>query len=122
MGMDLIPINPSADAPRHPVEPPDYMRKDAESEAFWEKHMAGQAIPGRYNWSGWSWLCDHLSAWGVPMGEFSGMNDGDPISAETCEKVAQAIEAHLGELDGDHRAWLQPHIALWRTCGGYWQC
>lgn len=100
MGMDLKPINPSAGAPRH-----------ADGEIKW----------GRYNWSGWRWLVDHLNEWGVDTSEFKGMNDGDPISEGTCIKVAEAIEAHLDELELRDQQWLKNHPTLWRTCGGYLQ-
>jgi len=100
MGMDLKPINPTPDAP-----------KDEDGRLEW----------GRYNWTGWRWIVDHLQAWGVSTSEFKGCNDGDPISAETCRKVADAIEAHLPELEERDRKWLAPHVERWRTCGGYQQ-
>lgn len=53
--------------------------------------------------------------------EFSGFNDGEVISEETCKTVADAIEQHLSELEEVDQRWLKPHIALWRTCGGYEQ-
>jgi hypothetical protein len=98
--MDLKPHSPSADAPR-----------DEYGHIRW----------GRYNWSSWKWLLDHLKIWDVDVHEFSGMNDGDVISEATCLRVADAIEAHLPELDPVEREWLAPHVALWRTCGGYYQ-
>lgn len=76
---------------------------------------------GRYNWSGWNWLCNYLTYWGVDISEFDGCNDGKYISAKTCKEVANAIESHLDELSEEDRNWLQPHINRWRTCGGYWQ-
>ena len=106
MGMDLKPINPSKDAPRYPSD---------------DKYSPNDVIWGRYNWSGWSYICNLLNEWGVNTSEFSGMNDGEVISEETCKKVADAIEAHLDELDKEHREWLKDDIALWRTCGGYRQ-
>ena len=99
MGMDLKPIDPSPDAPTD------------EYGVTW----------GRYNWSGWSWLVDHLNKWGVDTNEFKGMNDGDPISKETCLKVADTIEQHLDELEPRDQKWLKDDIVLWRTCGGYEQ-
>lgn len=100
MGMDLKPIKPSANAPRN---------------------EGGEIRWGRYNWSGWSWLRTHLEDWGVDTSELSGMNDGATISEATCLKIADAIEAHLDELNVEDRGWLKPDIALWRTCGGYEQ-
>jgi hypothetical protein len=101
MGWDLRPINPSPDAPREPE--------------------TGEPVWGQYNISGWEWLNSHLVDWGVDTSEFSGFNGGDVISAETCLKVADAIEQNLVELDEEHREWIESHIVLWRTCGGYEQ-
>lgn len=106
MGMDLKPIRPSKNAPRYPAD---------------DKYAPGQVIWGRYNIAGWGWIWDRLTEWGVDTSEFSGFNNGDKISAATCRKVADAIEQHLPELDERNRRWLEPHIALWRTCGGYRQ-
>lgn len=100
MGMDLEPVAPTAEAP---------------------KRQDGTPKWGRYNWSGWSWLMDLLEKWGVDTREFSGMNDGEVISEETCRQVADAIEKHLPELDGEAQAVLKEDIILWRTCGGYRQ-
>ena len=106
MGMDLKPLRPSKAAPRHPAD---------------DKYSPNKPVWGQYNWSGWSLLCEHLEKWGVDTSEFRGVNDGDKISAKTCRAVADAIEAHLHELDEPHRNWLAPHVARWRTCGGYAQ-
>ena len=103
MGMDLKPINPSADAPKYPDDCPYEPRR-------------GQARWGRYNWSGWGVLLDSLREWGVDTAEFAGSNDGDVISDETCKKVADAIEKHA---PADH--WLRDDVIYWRTCGGYEQ-
>lgn len=93
MGMDLVPIN-----------------KDRINVA----HL-------QYNWSGWRWIIDRLNKWGVDIEEFKGVNDGHVISEETCKKVADALEQHLPELEKDDQEWLSPHVAAWRTCGGYEQ-
>lgn len=100
MGMDLKPIAPAPDAPRDPD---------------------GSLAWGRYNISGWGWLIERLGEWGVDTSEFVWFNDGAPISAETCRQVGDAIEQHLDELTDRHRAWITPHVARWRTCGGYEQ-
>lgn len=100
MGMDLKPVNPSPGAPHH-----------EDGTVKW----------GRYNWSGWRWLTEHLDEWGVDTSEFKGMNDGDPISEATCIKVAEAIEQHINELEPCDQRWLKDDIVLWRTCGGYLQ-
>lgn len=57
----------------------------------------------------------------ISTDEFTFINDGDPISETTCQRVASAIEAALPSLEEEDHEWLQPHIALWRTCGGYQQ-
>lgn len=100
MGMDLRPINPSPDAPRRP-----------NGDFEW----------GRYNWAGWGWLLDKLEDWGLDLSEFSGSNDGDAISEETCVKVSKLIAEHLPELEPDDRSWIEKHVQLWATCGGYEQ-
>jgi hypothetical protein len=100
MGMDLKPIKPSENAPLY---------------------EGGEVQWGRYNWSGWSWLRTHLEDWGVDTSELTSMNDGATISEATCLKIADAIEAHLDELNAEDRGWMKNHIALWRTCGGYEQ-
>lgn len=98
MGMDLAPINPSADAPR-----------DEHNEPIW----------GHYNWLGWCWLITHLTEWNIPHPSLYGFNDGDEIPDAECKAIADALEAHLDELSPEHRKWTLPKIALWRTCGGY---
>ena len=94
----LKPISPTADAPCND---------------------RGDLIWGGYNMAGWFLLRKCLILWGVDISEFTGINDGAPISAATCVKVADAIEAHLPELDERDRKWLGSHIKRWRTCGGY---
>lgn len=106
MGMDLKPINPSANAPRHSTDD-----KWSPNEAFW----------GRYNWSGWSYIIDRLNEWGVDTSTFAGCNDGAVIPDEVCKQVADAIEKNAPNLDEEHRDWLLGHVLLWRTCGGYEQ-
>lgn len=98
--MDLRPVNPSDEAPR-----------DDEGNVIW----------GRYNISGWSYFRQLLEQWEVNTDELSGMNDGEVISEETCIDIADAIESNLDTMHPDDREWLEPKIALWRTCGGYEQ-
>ena len=100
MGMDLIVIAPTKNAP---------------------KDTNGNIIDGRYNISGWTTLWNLLIDWNIDVSEFSGYNDGEIICQETCQDVAKAIEDNLHTLDEKHKNWLQPHIELWRTCGGYEQ-
>ncbi len=75
----------------------------------------------RYNCAGWVQLIKLLNKWGANTSEFSGSEDGSVISEATCIAVANAIESHLPELSNNHQEWLQPHIDLWRNCGGYKQ-
>ena len=109
MGMDLEPINPSDDAPFE---------------------ITGNPRWGRYNWCGWNLLIRLLEEKGLDTSEFSGCNDGEVISDETCKKVANILEALTrpetvgethSELDEPNRQWLESRIELWRTCGGYRQ-
>ena len=100
MGMDLIPCAPSQDAPRD---------------------ENNQIVNGRYNWSGWKWLAEHLVDWGVNTDELAELNDGDVISDRTCKIIADTIEQHLSELTIEDQTWIKQHIILWRTCGGYEQ-
>lgn len=109
MGMDLKPMRPTKDAPCYPA--------DYEYAAY-----RGRVIWGRYNWSGWGWLTDHLAEWGdVDMSHFAGSNDGALIPAKVCRQVADSLEKHLPELSSADRDWIAPHVQLWRTCGGYRQ-
>ena len=109
MGMDLIPVRPSKDAPRYPKN-------------FFYKPYRGQPTPARYDWGGWSLITGLLVKWGVKLEGFSGMNDGEIIKAAKCREVADAIEKHLDDPDvAEHKEWLKEDIILWRTCGGYRQ-
>lgn len=78
-----------------------------------------------YNVIGWSTLIHYLKQWKVDTREFSYVNDGDPISAKTCRKVAHAIADHLHTLPPDHQDWLKDHPPLWcylADHGGCKQC
>lgn len=94
MGMDLCAIDPKDD------------------EHDYDLH---------YNWTGWGWLISRLNEWGVDTSEFSGANDGDIISASTCECVADAISNNLSTLDFEDQLWIRHHIDAWRGCGGFRQ-
>jgi hypothetical protein len=99
MGMDLVPVNPSAEMPNDD----DY----------------GNGL--HYNWAGWRWITTFLEEKGVDLSEFSGFNDGEIISEDTCKIVADTLEEHLKGFDAETRNWIEPHILRWRTCGGYEQ-
>jgi hypothetical protein len=73
--------------------------------------------PLDYNCTGYETLTHYLKRWGVDVSEFNGRNEGYPISAETCNKVADALDAHLHELSADHKRWLECHAAEWRRLG-----
>ena len=100
MGMDLRPRKPHKN---HPAT------------------AGGFPVWGRYSWHGWKVLIGYLNMWGVDTSEFDVWNEGRPISAQTTKLVADALERHLPELPKEEQKWLQHHIVLWRTCGGYWQ-
>ena len=100
MGMTLIPIRPTQTAP-----PDKY----------------GGPMGLQYNLDDWGWLRQQLRGWGVDTARFSGCNDGERIPATVCRQVADALAAHLGELDGEQRKWLRPQIRVWRTGGGFRQ-
>lgn len=71
--------------------------------------------PLHYTWSAWGLLDDLLESWGVDAREFSGPNDGDPIKAETCAAVADALDAHLEELPTEQRKLFSGHSKMWRA-------
>jgi len=104
--MGLEPIAPTAEAPRYPAD---------------DKYSPNEVIWGRYNWTGWSLLIDLLNRYGVNTEQFAGCNDGDAITKEKCEEVANVLEANLSSMITEDRNWLEPHIKLWRTCGGHRQ-
>jgi hypothetical protein len=99
MGISLVPIKPARNAPRY------------------------RGKPGvcDYNWTAWKSLRDWLDEWGVDTSEFCYGDSGSRISAATCQKVADAIEAHLPELPKQDRQWLAETVKYWRTCGGFRQ-
>ena len=104
--MDLEPIAPTAEAPRYSAE---------------DNYFPDEVIWGRYNGTGWSLLIDLLNRFGVNTEQFAGCNDGDVITKEKCEEVANVLEANLSGMTSEDKWWLEPHIKLWRTCGGYRQ-
>ena len=101
MSWHLKPINPSADAAQNP-------------ETKEPQH-------GHYNLIAWLMLIRLLRTWNLDVSEFSDVNEGQIICESTCQKIASAIEEHLPHLDHNYRNWLEPHIVLWRTSGGYEQ-
>ncbi len=102
MGMDLIPL-----------------RKD--KQQYWL----------HYNWCGWSTLIDFLRKLGVDTDEFSGWNDGEVISGNTCKEVSKTLEDHFdefteefsdgGETDEETSKFCKHHIDHWKKCGGFRQ-
>lgn len=46
----------------------------------------------RFNWTGWTVLCDFLESIGCDLHEFSGTNDGEIVSASSCTSIADKIE------------------------------
>lgn len=101
MGMDLHPVNPDAKAPRD---------------------EAGNPRALMFNLSGWATLRSWLYAMGVDVSEFASYNDeGTIISNETCQRVADLMEASLDKVDENNRSWLEQQIPFWRHCGGFTQ-
>jgi hypothetical protein len=82
MGMTLIPIRPTQKAPLDKNGNPRWLH---------------------YNLGDWGWLRQQLRGWGVDTARFSSCNDGERIPAKLCRQVADALEVHLGELDGEQR-------------------
>jgi len=55
----------------------------------------------RFNWSGWSNVCNFLSSRGCDLSEFAGSNDGDVVPAKSCKAIADTLDklrARLTEL------------------------
>jgi hypothetical protein len=75
-----------------------------------------------YNLAGWETLLGFLRDWGVDVTEFRGTNDGDIISAATCEVVASAIAAHLDDLPFRDRKWLTGAAEAWRQMSDLGGC
>jgi len=72
-----------------------------------------------YNWAGWDQLCDLLAKNNVLTDEFTGVNDGDYISVETCREVANTLENHFEEeKEGWGEGYLRKQIEFWRECRG----
>jgi hypothetical protein len=69
--------------------------------------------PLHYTWAGWEVLIGFLKDCGIELTEFKRVDEGDPISAETCFKVANTIDFHWDELIGN-RIWLRNHVQEWR--------
>lgn len=52
----------------------------------------------RFNWSGWSVLCDFLEGLNCDLSEFSGSNNGDEVSEDTCLAIADRLDEVKAEL------------------------
>lgn len=84
-----------------------------------------------YNLSGWRWMYEKGTEWGVNTSQWRFMNDGDPISAAVCRAMAKAIRAHIDEYnatfggdpspDGYGLAPAMKHADLWEKSGGWRQ-
>lgn len=71
-----------------------------------------------FNWNGWSEFTILLERWGVNTDEFVHHNDGDPISNETCKRIADELERHLPSMNERDQRWLRPMVNAFRNCGG----
>ena len=69
--------------------------------------------PLHYSPAGWEVLIRFLQDCGIETGELEKADEGYPISAETCFRVASAIEFHWDELTGT-KLWLRGHAREWR--------
>lgn len=67
-----------------------------------------------YNWNTMLKLIALLERWGVNTDEITS-GYGQKITAKTCRKVADAIEAHYYELGPQDRKWLRGHADAWRS-------
>ncbi len=141
MGMDLLAVNPTAEARRFEVDgvnwctptrlgiacavfaPGGYnMPPDGPLRAQIE-HRTGAVIPNRFTTSGWFRFLDLLEAWGIETSSFPRSNDGHVISEAKCRQVAALLSTRIGEYadafwEGD-LAKAEADIDGWRTCGGY---
>ena len=141
MGMDLLAVNPTADARRFPVDgvnwcsgtmlgipcalyaPGGYTPPPEGPLRAQIEHRAGAVVPGRFTNSGWFRFLDLLASWGVDTALFPRNNNGRVISGPTCKHVADVLTSRIGEYavafwDGDLEQ-AQADIDGWRTCGGY---
>lgn len=75
----------------------------------------------RYNWTGWSFLVDHLDEWGVDISRLAGDNSGNLIPRTTCQAIAEAIKSNIHTLPQEDQDWLRPHIPMWRWGRNYRQ-
>jgi hypothetical protein len=116
MGMDLLAVNPSAEARRFErdgarwglVEMPggetslfyiigNYtLPPEGPFRAQFE-HRAGAVVPGGYSNDVWRCLLDALPGWGVSTDGFPVDNSGRVIPRRVCRQVASALSAHLYE-------------------------
>lgn len=108
MGMDLMSGGYRKNTPQMMK---DYIEKDKENPSL---HL-------HYNWSGWSFLVEHLNQWGVDTSEFSGINDGELISRDTCEAVAEALKSNLHTLSTEDQEWIKEDIIRWKWTKNYKQ-
>jgi hypothetical protein len=74
-----------------------------------------------YNWCGWRTLVKILNENGVDTSEFSGINDGELISIETCREVAIVIEDNRKRFEEIYKWNMDNDINFWRHCGGCYQ-
>lgn len=46
----------------------------------------------RFNWSGWTAVCDFLDELGCDTSEFAGSNDGNLVSPKSCKAIADRLD------------------------------
>lgn len=90
--------------------------------------MNEDAAPIFMNSVQWNWLRDRLEEWEIVPLELTGSlvnteeAEGQKIKAQTCEKIAEAIELNLARIkDQDYIDFLAPQIQKWRDSNGFEQ-
>jgi hypothetical protein len=69
--------------------------------------------PLHYSPAGWEVLIRFLQECGIETAELKKVHEGGPVSAQTCFRVANAIDFHWDELTGT-KLWLRDHAREWR--------
>lgn len=70
--------------------------------------------PLEYTWGSWATLIRYLQEWGFDTDEFKMVNDGDPICADTCQAVAEALENRRDWLKARGDSWQADQAEGWR--------
>lgn len=98
MGIDIAPMNPSAEFPQ-------------------DENGRGNLWLS-FNISGLMEFKDWLFDRSVRIDEFFWSNETDLVCEATCNQIADTIERHFQELSDADRIWLGKQVQFWRHCGG----